>query len=62
MLKNEKPRILAVVGSTASGKSALALALAERLGLPADMTPNALLAALRVVTTYEEYKRAVAAL
>ena len=37
-------------------------ALAERLGLPADMTPNALLAALRVVTTYEEYKRAVAAL
>ena len=37
-------------------------ALAERLGLPSDMTPNALLAALRVITTYAEYKQAVAAL
>ena len=33
MLKNgDRPRILAVVGPTASGKSALALALAQRLG------------------------------
>lgn len=32
MTKNGRPRILAVVGPTASGKSALALALAERLG------------------------------
>lgn len=30
-------------------------ALAQRLGLPAGMTPNALLAALRVLCTYEEY-------
>lgn len=30
----EQPRLLAVVGPTASGKSRLALALAERLGLP----------------------------
>ena len=37
-------------------------ALAAKLGLPADMTPNALLAALRVMTTYEEYKQAIAAL
>ena len=29
---NEKIRILAIGGSTASGKSALALALAQRLG------------------------------
>jgi len=34
-------------------------ALAERLGLPAGMTPNALLAALRMLCTYEEYCRAV---
>ncbi len=34
-------------------------ALAERLGLPAGMTPNALLAALRVLCTYEEYCAAV---
>jgi ribonuclease M5 len=30
-------------------------ALAQRLGLPAGMTPNALLAALRYLCTYEEY-------
>ena len=36
--------------------------LCESLGLPAEMTPNALLAALRVILTYEEYKAAVAAL
>ena len=36
--------------------------LAAKFGLPADMTPNALLAALRVVATYEEYKTAVAEL
>ncbi|MBE6702890.1 MAG: DUF4093 domain-containing protein [Ruminococcaceae bacterium] len=29
------------------------------VGLPTGMTPNALLAALRVITTYEEYKAAV---
>ena len=34
-------------------------ALAACFGLPADMTPNALLAALRVVATYEEYQNAV---
>ena len=32
LTKNGRPRILAVVGPTASGKSALALTLAERLG------------------------------
>ena len=37
-------------------------ALAKRFGLPPDMTPNALLAALSVVATYEEYKAAVAGL
>ena len=37
-------------------------ALAAKFGLPAEMTPNALLAALRVIATYEEYKSAVAAL
>ena len=30
-------------------------ALAEKLGLPSGMTPNALLAALRYLCTYEEY-------
>lgn len=30
-------------------------ALAEKLGLPSGMTPNAFLAALRVLCTYEEY-------
>lgn len=30
-------------------------ALCARIGLPAGMTPNALLAALRVLCTYEEY-------
>ena len=34
-------------------------ALAESFGLPGDMTPNALLAALSVIATYEEYKTAV---
>lgn len=33
--------------------------LAAVFGLPADMTPNALLAALRIVATFEEYKAAV---
>ena len=33
--------------------------LAALFALPRDMTPNALLAALRVVATYEEYKAAV---
>ena len=32
-------------------------ALAVKFGLPAGLTPNALLAALRVITTYEEYKK-----
>ncbi len=34
-------------------------ALAQKLGLPPNMTPNALLAALRVLCTYEEYCRLV---
>ena len=34
-------------------------AFAERLGLPAGMTPNALLAAVKVLCTYEEYCEAV---
>ena len=34
-------------------------AFAARLGLPPDMTPNALLAAVRVLCTYEEYCRLV---
>lgn len=34
-------------------------ALAGRFGLPPDMTPNALLAALSVVATREEYRKAV---
>lgn len=33
--------------------------LAAHFGLPADMTPNALLAALRIITTPAEYKAAV---
>lgn len=33
--------------------------LAERFALPPKMTPNALLEALKVVTTYEEYLQAV---
>lgn len=37
-------------------------ALARMFALPPDMTPNALLAALRVIATYEEYKAAVATL
>ena len=34
-------------------------ALAEKLGLPSGMTPNALLAALRYLCTYDEYLRLV---
>ena len=34
-------------------------ALAQRLKLPPGMTPNAFLAALRVLLTYEEYRAAV---
>ena len=34
-------------------------ALAERFGLPTKMTANALLAALKMIATYEEYKREV---
>lgn len=34
-------------------------ALAARFNLPTDMTPNALLAALNVIASYEEYKAAV---
>jgi ribonuclease M5 len=34
-------------------------AFAEKLGLPAGMTPNALLAAVRVLCTYDEYCRLV---
>ena len=34
-------------------------AFAARLGLPPDMTPNALLTAVRVLCTYEEYCRLV---
>ena len=34
-------------------------AFAERLGLPAGMTPNAFLAALRVLLSYEDYLRMV---
>lgn len=37
------------------GSAARRDAFAERIGLPAGMTPNALLAALRVLYTYEEY-------
>ena len=37
------------------GSTARRDAFAERLGLPAGMTPNALLAAVRVLCTYEEY-------
>ena len=37
------------------GSAARRDAFAERLGLPAGMTPNALLAAVRVLCSYEEY-------
>ncbi len=37
------------------GSADLRDALAQRLGLPPAMTPNAFLAALRVLCTYEEY-------
>ena len=45
-----------------AGATARRAALAAYFGLPGDMTPNALLAALRVVAGYDEYKAAVAAL
>ena len=41
------------------GSTARRDAFAERLGLPAGMTPNALLAAVRVLCSYEEYCRLV---
>ncbi len=41
------------------GSAARRDAFAEQLGLPAGMTPNALLAALRVLCTYEEYCKLV---
>lgn len=41
------------------GSTAKRDAFAERLGLPAGMTPNALLAAVRVLCSYEEYCRLV---
>ena len=37
-------------------------ALAKSLGLPSGMTPNALLSALNVIVTKEEYKTAVSAI
>ena len=37
------------------GSAALRDALAQKLGLPPSMTPNAFLAALRVLCSYEEY-------
>ncbi len=37
------------------GSAARRDALSERLGLPTGMTPNALLAALRMLCSYEEY-------
>ncbi len=41
------------------GSAAARDALAAKLELPAGMTPNALLAALRMLCSYEEYCRAV---
>ena len=41
------------------GSAARRDAFAARLGLPAGMTPNALLAAVRVLCSYEEYCRLV---
>lgn len=47
-------------GLTGGADSALRRdAFAERLGLPPKMTPNALLAATRMICTYEEYLRLV---
>lgn len=47
-------------GLTGGGGSAARRdALAERLGLPAGMTPNALLAAVRLLCSFEEYCRLV---
>lgn len=40
------------------GCTARRAALARRFDLPGDMTPNALLAALNIIATYEEYKAA----
>ena len=37
-------------------------ALAERFSLPPGMTPNALLSAINVITTRDEYAAAVAAI
>lgn len=34
-------------------------ALAKELGLPPDMTPNALLSAVRILCTYEEYREII---
>ena len=45
-----------------AGATARRAALAAHFGLPGDMTPNALLSALRVVASFAEYKAAVAAL
>ena len=41
------------------GSAARRNAFAKKLGLPPDMTPNALLAAVRVLCSYEEYCRLV---
>ena len=41
------------------GSAARRDAFAEKLGLPANMTPNALLAAVRVLCSYEDYCRMV---
>ncbi len=45
--------------SGGQGSAAKRDALAEKFGLPDGMTANALLAALKLVCTYEEYIRAV---
>lgn len=44
------------------GCTARRAALARRFELPADMTPNALLAALNIIATYDEYRAAVESL
>lgn len=46
----------------ADGAAARRDALAAKFSLPSGMTPNALLAALAIIATKEEYKAAVAAL
>ena len=51
-----KPLPIAVNGLTGGAESAKKRdELAERLGLPPNMTPNAFLAALRVLCNYDEY-------